>query len=115
MPYQFQCKVCLQTYKVITKFIEHVKTHMLDNEKVKWSKPPTEENLRASMLQKSIDIKLENEEIKSFIIGQDLDVKELSSQSQESRVYNKMKIAKWCKICDQTFSLSSSLVDKYPC
>ena len=79
---------------------------MVDNEKPNKSKP---QNLRASMSQKSTEIKVDNEEIHSYIGGKDLDVKELSSQSEESRDDSKIEKDNWCKICDKTFSASYSL------
>ena len=63
MSHKFQCRSCPKTYKVLTEFIEHVKIHMIDNEKAIKSKPPKKQNLQASMLQRSIDIKLESEEV----------------------------------------------------
>ena len=65
MPYQLQCKVCPNSYIVVTEFTNHLKAHLDEDEKAKTTKTQDEQNVRASMLQRSIDIKLENEEIQS--------------------------------------------------
>ena len=104
MPHQFQCRSCPKIFKVVSKFIEHVKIHAIENEKIRKLKSENKEKLQASMLQRSIDIKLENEEIKSYICGKDYG--ELLSVIQESKVENEIEKA---NSCDKTFSHRSNL------
>ena len=106
MPHQFQCRFCPQKYQTVLEFIEHVKTHMGENEKTK-----DNEKLEASMLQRSIDIKLENGEIQSYICGEDVSVDVPSTQRQhEFRNKNeKIKKAICCDICAKTFSDRTNL------
>ena len=102
MPHQFQCKSCPQNYKEVSEFIKHVKIHVIEKDQNK-------EKLQASMLQRSIDIKLENEEIQSYICGKDLS--EPSSESRKSKEENEilLALANFCDICDKTFFDRSTL------
>ena len=92
MPHQFQCRSCPQAFTAVTEFIEHMKIHMVENETAKKLKTQ-KQNFGSSMLQASIDLKLENEEIQSYICGKDLNVKEISSQSQNSVDDNEIRKA----------------------
>ena len=104
MPYNFKCKVCPKNYIVVSEFIEHVKIHVDEDERADNKKTENEQRIGASMLQRSIDIKLENEEIKSYICGKDYG--ELLSVIQESKVENEIEKA---NSCDKTFSHRSNL------
>ena len=102
MPHQLQCKSCPQNYELVSEFIEHVKIHAIEKDKTKKQKTENKIKLQASMLQRSIDIKLENEEIKSYICGKDL--RKPSSEIPESRHENDIRKAYSCDICDKIFS-----------
>ena len=79
MPHQFQCRLCSQTFILVTDFIEHVKIHK------KAAENPNTQNEK------------------------DIDVTELSAKSQETVNENKIRKANWCRICDKTFSSKSYL------
>ena len=95
MSHQFQCRDCPQTSNAVTEFIDHVKNHAVKKDKAtKELKIQNGQNLGAFNLQRNIDVRLENEEIQSYICGQD----------QESVYDNRIRKGNWCEICDMTFT-----------
>ena len=72
-PKEYQCQVCPQSYKKVTELLKHLKVHMGVKNHI-----PKEIIQQAPLDISHIEIKLESEEIRSYILGkEDKDEKSL--------------------------------------
>ena len=108
---EYQCQVCPKSYKKVTELLKHLKVHMGVKSHI-----PKEIIQQAPLDISHIEIKLEPEEIRSYILGkEDKDEKSLvritKGKTKKDRQNVKVKRNKSheCNSCDKNFIWRSSL------
>ena len=85
MAEQLACKVCEASYNKLTDLLTHLKVHMTEKIqnvqanieiKAETEEPmEDEQNQNSTNIQEMIEMKLENEDIRSYICGKDVESK----------------------------------------